>query len=56
MFLTSNSDSTLYAAALGATGNIYASTYEVHDSSGVAGGRGAGVGGGGGTHVAGPRP
>jgi len=37
-FLTSNSDSTLYAAALGATGNIYAATYEVSGTGWAAGG------------------
>jgi hypothetical protein len=37
-FLTSNSDSTLYAAALGGTGNIYAATYEVSGTGWAAGG------------------
>lgn len=37
-FLTSNSDSTLYAAALGATGNIYAATYEISGTGWAAGG------------------
>lgn len=37
-FLTSNSDSTLYAAALGATGNIYAATNEVSGTGWAAGG------------------
>jgi len=37
-FLTSNSDSTLYAAALGATGNIYAGTYEITGTGWAAGG------------------
>lgn len=38
VFLTSNSDSTLYAAALGGTGNIYAATYEVSGTGWAAGG------------------
>ena len=56
VFLTSNSDSTLYAAALGGTGNIYASTYEVHDSSGWPAGGVLVSAAAAGSHVAGPDP